>query len=132
MRPERRTGARRAGALIFLAPAACHIAPVPDPGPVPVPGHAGAVYSAPTRMEGTLVIGFEVFSFNDCWLDMSREASAQFRRLAPEASGRGPFYYRAVAVGRTAPPGSYGHLGAYRCQIQVGRFITLDQVRGPA
>lgn len=102
------------------------------PAPVPVLGHPEIFYLPEERLRGRLVVGFEVFTFDDCWLEMTRDAATQFSRLAPEADGRGPHFFRVTMIARRTPPGlghRFGHLGAYACQVQAIRFLELSPAR---
>lgn len=97
-----------------------------------VPGYPGVDYSPAERMAGELTLGFEVSQFGECWFEMTGEAARQFRELAPEARGRGPYRYRVEMMARRAPAAegrSFGHLGAYPCQVRASRFLSVQRVR---
>ena len=89
-------------------------------------------------MAGTYVTRFEHAEFNGCWLSMTPEAAADFRRRFPIDSGNSPQNggsYALRIIGRhsidppSAPP-SYGHMGGWRCEIRVTRFISAEVVGG--
>jgi hypothetical protein len=120
--------------LAIAALTACETAPPPRSEPVSVPGHPGIAYLPEQRMEGDLTLGFEISALDRCWFDMTAKASAQFERWAPEASSRGPHYYRVVIIGRSTPPldpgnSEYGHLGVYPCQVQATRILSVKRRR---
>ena len=97
-----------------------------------VPGYPGADYLPAERMAGELMLGFEVSRFEQCWFEMTGEAARQFRELAPDARGRGPYRYRVEMMARRAPSAegrTFGHLGAYPCQIRASRFLSVQRVR---
>lgn len=100
--------------------------------PVPVIGHPDIFYLAETRMRGALTLGFEVSSFDGCWLDMTRPAARRLHRLAPETEERGPHRFRVTMIGRRTPPGldhRFGHLGGYPCQVEAVRFLSVRRDR---
>ena len=99
--------------------------------PVPVTGHPDIFYLPETRMRGPLTLGFEVSSFDRCWLEMTRAAARQLYRLAPEIEERGPHFFRVLMIGRRTPgtEGHFGHLGAYPCQVQAVRFLSVRRDR---
>jgi hypothetical protein len=87
-------------------------------------------------MAGTYVTRFEHAEFNGCWLSMTPEAAADFRRRFPidgAESPRNGGSYALRIIGRhsidapSAPP-SYGHMGGWRCEIRVTRFISAEFV----
>lgn len=90
------------------------------------------------EMAGTYVTRFEHAEFNGCWLSMSPEAAADFRRRFPIDSAESPRNggsYALRIIGRhsidppSAPP-IYGHMGGWRCEIRVTRFISAEFVGG--
>ena len=113
--------------LALLTLIACRAQPASIPGPVAVTGHPEIFYLPEQRMRGTLVLGFEVFAFEGCWLEMTRSAAIQFRRLAPDTDSRGPHRFRVAMMARRTPPGTgqFGHLGTYPCQVQATRFLSV-------
>ncbi len=97
-----------------------------------VPGYPGVDYLPAERMAGELTLGFEISRFEDCWFEMTDEAALQFRQLAPESRRRAPYRYRIEMRARRAPSAegrSFGHLGAYPCQVRANRFLSVQRVR---
>lgn len=93
-------------------------------------------FGAEQAMAGTYVTRFEHAEFNGCWLSMTTEAVADFRRLAPPEGAGAPQNggtYRLRIIGRhsiddpSAPP-SYGHMGGWRCEIRATRIASAEAV----
>jgi len=90
-------------------------------------------------MAGTYVTRFEHADFNGCWLSMTAEAAADFRRRFPPDSAGSPQNggtYRLSIIGRhsidpASGPPSYGHMGGWRCEIRVSRIVSAEAVGRP-
>jgi len=85
-------------------------------------------------MAGPYVTRFEHADFNGCWLSMTADAAADFRRRFPPESADAPRLgrvYRLRIFGRrsidpeSGPP-SYGHMGGWRCEIRAARIISAE------
>jgi len=90
-------------------------------------------------MAGTYVTRFEHADFNGCWLSMTTEAAAEFRRRFPPDSADSPQNggtYRLSIIGRrsidpASGPPSYGHMGGWRCEIRATRIVSAEAVGRP-
>jgi len=85
-------------------------------------------------MAGAYVTRFEHADFNGCWLSMTPDAAAEFRRLYPPESADSPQHgrtYRLRILGRhsvnsASGPPLYGHMGGWRCEIRATRIISAE------
>ena len=83
-------------------------------------------------MAGLYVTRFEHADFNGCWLSMTADAAAEFRRAFPPESADSPRNggsYQLHILGRhsidsPSRPPSYGHMGGWRCEIRATRIIS--------
>jgi len=88
-------------------------------------------------MAGLYVTRFEHADFNGCWLSMTAEAAADYRRLDPD-NANGPLQsrsYRLRILGRRSAdpasgPAMYGHRGGWRCEIQATRILAVEVIGG--
>lgn len=105
----------------------------PPPGMPPEPQ-----FGPEEAMAGTWTTRFEHSEFNACWLSMTAEAAAEFRRLYPQDGADAPQQgrsYRLRILGRrsidpASGPASYGHLGGWRCEIKATRILVAEVVGG--
>jgi hypothetical protein len=87
-------------------------------------------------MSGTYVTRFEHADFNGCWLSMTPDAAADFRRRFPPESADSPRdggTYMLSILGRhsiddASGPPSYGHMGGWRCEISATRILAAEAV----
>jgi hypothetical protein len=106
----------------------------PPPAPVvPSQGEFGAERS----FTGTLRLGFERQSFNQCWLDLAGSAWSDLARLAPSpalADQMAAYSAEVTLVGRRRDMinatgdnfggQGFGHLGMYPCLVEAVRIIA--------
>jgi hypothetical protein len=102
----------------------------------PQPAHQGG-FGREQTLSGTLRLGFERQSFNDCWLDFRGTAMADLGRLAPSPAlndEQAPYSAEVTLVGRRrdmvnmgqeGPSGQgFGHLGMYPCLVEATRVTA--------
>jgi hypothetical protein len=102
-----------------------------DPQPPTAPREE---FGPEEAMAGTYITRFEHAEFNGCWLGMTAEAAAEFRRLVPaesaDARRHGSSYQLRIlgrrSVGSESGPPLYGHLGGWRCEIRATRIISAE------
>ena len=100
-------------------PTAAPAAP-PAPAPVAAPAPAG-----PQTFHGVYRFGFEVSSFERCYLSMSGESREEFERRHPEISetrSTGAVYDYEVAFEGTRREGPSGHMRTQNCEYAVTRL----------
>ena len=123
-------------AAVLLATAACATAATEES---PVPGTLevdGVVYGPQERFKGVLSAAFELSAFGSCWLTGSETFSTEFSRSGIEPSdGWDLVEYELEFMGRrskrrpgSAGSGSYGHLGAFPCQIRGEKLISARRI----
>jgi hypothetical protein len=128
---------KRRSWFIFPALPLAACATPPAPPLLPQQGPFGPEQS----FTGTLVLGFERQSLDQCWLDLAGSAQADLRRLAPSpALADSQAAYAAEVTltgrrrdmldveGRDVRGASFGHLGMYPCLVEATR-ITAAHLR---
>jgi hypothetical protein len=96
---------------------------------------ASAPAPAPSvqTFRGLYSFGFEVSTFEGCWLNMSGDAWATFESRHPEIaetrSNGGAYNYEIRFEGTRREGMPAGHMGLYHCQYDVTRL--LESRRAP-
>ena len=101
----------------------------------PAPGQGE--FGPERQFAGTLRLGFERQSLNECWLDLTGSAWSDLSRLAPSpalADQRATYAAEVTLVGRRRDvvnvPAEYlmgqgfGHLRSYPCLVEASRILA--------
>ena len=110
---------------------------VNDFPPPPQTGPQEPQFGPEQAMTGIWTNRFEHSEFNGCWLSMTAESAADYRRLDP-VNADAPLQersYRLRIIGRrsvdpASGPALYGHLGGWRCEIQATRILAAEMIGG--
>lgn len=125
-------------AAVLLATAACATAATEEAPATETLEADSVVYGPQERFKGVLSAAFELSAFGSCWFTGSETFSAEFSRSGIEPPpGWDLVEYELEFIGRrskrrsgSAGSGSYGHLGAFPCQIRGEKLISARRIPG--
>ena len=123
-------------AALLLAAAACVSAATGEPAASETLEVDGVVYGPQESFKGVFSAAFELSAFGPCWFTGSETFSNEFRASDMEPTpGWDLVEYELEFIGRrskrrpgSAGSGSYGHLGAFPCQIRAEKLISARRI----